>query len=328
MNPGASLRSQRLRRLAKLLFLLLLLGVLGYAAHSVDWPRVLAALRRMPPSRLLLAAACSALSYAGYSFTDLFALRYLAPPVSRARAMTIAFVSYAFNQNFGSLLGTIGFRLRLYSHAGLEPAQIAPIVGLGFITNWSGYLLLAGLVFLSRSLELPPGWGLGATGLQAVGAALLSALTGYVLLCLHGRKRLWTVFGVTIELPGWRKALLQLALSSFVWLAIFATLYTLLPRAIDPRPVLAVFLLACIAGLVTHVPGGLGVIEAVFLALLGSRLGRHELLASLLAYRALYYLMPLALALPLYLHLEARAQRSGQEHRETAPPPKATLRNG
>jgi uncharacterized membrane protein YbhN (UPF0104 family) len=237
-------------------------------------------------------------------------LKYLEQSVAPGRAMAIAFVSYAFNQNFGSLLGTIGFRLRLYAHDGLEPGQIAPIVGMGFITNWSGYLLLAGLAFLSRSLQLPQGWGLGATGLQAVGAALLGALTAYVLLCLHAHRRCWTVFGVSIELPSWRKALLQVALSTFVWLAIFATLYTLLPRAIDPRPVLAVFLLACIAGLVTHVPGGLGVIEAVILTLLGTRFARHDLLAALLAYRALYYLMPLSVALPLYLHLEARPSRA------------------
>ncbi|HZR37551.1 MAG TPA: lysylphosphatidylglycerol synthase domain-containing protein [Nevskia sp.] len=314
-RDAAPARRGRLRRLAGLVFFVLVLGVLGYAARSIDWPQVLASLRRMPPGRLLLAAACSALSYTGYAFTDLFALRYLEQRVSRGRAMIIAFVSYAFNQNFGSLLGTIGFRLRLYSHDGLQPAQIAPIVGLGFITNWSGYLLLAGLAFLSRSLELPRGWGLGATGLQAVGAALLAALTGYLLLCLHARRRRWSVFGVTVELPGWRKALLQLALSTFVWLAIFATLYVLLPRAIDPRPVLAVFLLASIAGLITHVPGGLGVIEAVFLTLLGARLGRHELLASLLAYRALYYLMPLLVAVPLYLRLEARAPRQAAPER-------------
>lgn len=298
-------RHPRLRQALKLLFFVLVLGVIGYAARSIDWPQVLASLRRIPRMHLALAALCSALSYFGYSFTDLFALRYMGGRVSRARAMSIAFVSYAFNQNFGSLLGTIGFRLRLYSHDGLEPARIAPIVGLGFITNWSGYLLLAGLVFLSRSLELPPGWGVGATGLQAIGAGLLCALTGYVLLCLHAKRRRWNLFGVVIELPTWRKALLQLLLSTFVWLAIFATLYIVLPKAIDPRPVLAVFLLACIAGLITHVPGGLGVIEAVFVALLGARLGRHELLASLLAYRALYYLMPLAVALPLYLRLEA-----------------------
>lgn len=296
----------RLWRLARLLFLALVLGVIGHAARSIDWPQVLASLRRVPSGRLLLAGACSALSYAGYSLTDLLVLRGLGRSIRRGRAMAIAFVSYAFNQNFGSLLGTIGFRLRLYAHEGLRPAQIAPIVGMGFVTNWSGYLLLAGLVFLWRALELPRGWGVGGTGLQVVGALLLAALTGYILLCLHARRRQRIVWGVTVELPTWRKALLQVSLSTFVWLAIFASLYILLPRAIDPRPVLAVFLLACIAGLVTHVPGGLGVIEAVFLALLGARFARNDLLASLLAYRAVYYLLPLMVAVPFYLRLEAR----------------------
>lgn len=310
--PAAAPRWSRARRLLKPLFFLLVLAVIGHAARAIDWAQVWSSLRRIPLTHLLLAGLCSALSYFGYAFTDLFALRHMQGRVSRPRAMCIAFVSYVFNQNFGSLLGTIGFRLRLYSHDGLEPAQIAPIVGMGFITNWSGYLLLAGLVFLSRSLQLPQGWGVGATGLQVIGAGLLGALTAYVLVCVHARQRSRTVLGVSIELPPWPRALLQVALSTFVWLAIFGTLYTLLPRHIDPRPVLAVFLLACIAGLITHVPGGLGVIEAVMLSLLGSRFGRHDLLAALLAYRALYYLAPLLVAVPLYVHLEARAPRAQQ----------------
>ena len=140
--PDAPSRWARARRLLKPLFFLLVLLVIGHAARAIDWPQVWTSLKRIPASHLLLAALCSGLSYFGYAFTDLFALKHMEGRVSRPRAMSIAFVSYVFNQNFGSLLGTIGFRLRLYSHDGLQPAQIAPIVGMGFITNWSGYLLL------------------------------------------------------------------------------------------------------------------------------------------------------------------------------------------
>jgi uncharacterized membrane protein YbhN (UPF0104 family) len=69
-------------------------------------------------------------------------------------------------------------------------------------------------------------------------------------------------------------------------------------------------LLAAVAGVVTHVPANLGVLEAVVMATLGGRLPAHELLAAMLAYRAAYYLLPLALALPAYGLSEAAARRA------------------
>ena len=73
--------------------------------------------------------------------------------------------------------------------------------------------------------------------------------------------------------------------------------------------VVVTLLLGAIAGVLAKVPGGLGVIEAVFVALLGHRVPEHGLLAALLAYRALYYLLPLATASLVTLALEARARR-------------------
>lgn len=69
------------------------------------------------------------------------------------------------------------------------------------------------------------------------------------------------------------------------------------------------FLVAAIAGVVTHVPAGLGVLEAVFVTLLPSRVPKEELLAVLLAYRAIYYLAPLVVAAVIYVLFEARVKR-------------------
>lgn len=287
-------------------FFLAILGVIGYAARTIDWHQVFSALRHIPPSRLLLAMAFSTLSYIGYSCVDLFALGYMEDRVSRPRAMAIAYVSYAFNQSFGALLGTIGFRLRLYSRHGLGAGAIAHIVGLSFLTNWSGYMLLGGIAFSWHALDLPPNWKIGSVGLHVIGAFMSALVLGYVLACVFSTRRSWTVFGSSIDLPHWRTALAQIALSTFIWLAIAATVFTFLRGGADPLQVLTVFLLASIAGLITHVPGGLGVIEAVFLALLGSRYRAHDLLAALIAYRAVYYIWPLLPALLLYGWLEAK----------------------
>ena len=293
------------RRLVQPVFLVAVVATIGFAAWKLDWGQVLAALRRIPAWRLGLAALFSAISYLGYSFTDLFARPFWQQKMRPREAMRIAFISYAFNQNFGALLGTIGFRLRLYSRHGLTPSAIARIVGMGFVTNWLGYFLLAGALFAAGHVHLPAGWALGNAGLRAGGAALLSLIGVYVAACRFARRRERRVFGRGFELPSLNTALRQLGLSLLVWLSIIASLITLMPPHADALQVTATFLLACIAGLISHVPAGLGVIEAVFIALLGHQLGHHELIASLLAYRAVYYLMPLSVAGVMLLRIEA-----------------------
>jgi hypothetical protein len=104
-------------------------------------------------------------------------------------------------------------------------------------------------------------------------------------------------------------ALLQLSMSSANWLLIAGVMFTLLEQKIAYPAVLGVLLVAAIAGVITHVPAGLGVLEAVFLALLSHHLSKTELLAALLTYRAIYYLVPLACATLLYLLMEGVASR-------------------
>jgi uncharacterized membrane protein YbhN (UPF0104 family) len=86
-------------------------------------------------------------------------------------------------------------------------------------------------------------------------------------------------------------------------------MYILLDARVAFPVVVEVLLVAAIAGVITHVPAGLGVLEAVFLALLSHQVPKNELLGALLMYRAIYYLAPLAIATALYLLVEARAKK-------------------
>ena len=99
---------------------------------------------------------------------------------------------------------------------------------------------------------------------------------------------------------------MQIGVSSVNWLLIAGVLFLLLQREIPYPTVLATLLVAAIAGVLTHVPAGLGVLEAVFVTLLSSNMATSGLLAALLAYRGIYYLVPLAIAAAAYLFLEAR----------------------
>jgi hypothetical protein len=113
---------------------------------------------------------------------------------------------------------------------------------------------------------------------------------------LFGKGRVWRVRGHTFKTPGLAMALLQLAMSCLNWSLMGGVIWLLLQGQVGYPHVLAVLLVAAVAGVVTHVPAGLGVLEAVFVALLSYQVAEATLLGALLAYRGLYYLLPLAVA--------------------------------
>lgn len=323
-TPGATRRGLAarpwwpvLKRILTAAFFALVLYLLVSQARAVEWGEVFAAVRRLPPQVLLAAAALAAASHATYSCYDLLSRRYAGHRVGTPQVMTVTFISYAFNLNLGSLVGGVAFRYRLYSRLGLDNGTITRVLGFSMLTNWLGYLLLAGLAFLLWPLELPPDWKLGSGGLRWLGAGLLAVAAAYMLLCAVSTKRSWTVRGKELTLPSIPLALAQLGLSSLNWLLISGVVFILLQQKIAYPAVLSVLLVAAVAGVITHVPAGLGVLEAVFVALLSHQLPRSELLAALLAYRLLYYLAPLALATLAYLAVEARAKKlAGAAHKK------------
>jgi uncharacterized membrane protein YbhN (UPF0104 family) len=298
-------------------FIGLVIWLIVARASSIDWHRVLDSLHETPLSALLIAAACSAASYAIYASFDWFA-RIYTTQVPMLRQFEIAIVSYAFNLNLGALVGSVGFRYRLYSRSGIDRDNIARIVATSMVTNWSGFLLLGGIAFLGRFVVLPQGREIGTLGLQLIGWGLLLALAGYLLMCAHSKGRVWVVRNTEFSLPPLRIAIAQVAASCLNWLTIAAAIWVLLPDSIGFGAVLAVFLLSSVAGAITHVPGGLGVLEAVFIALLGGQASQHQLIAALLAFRAFYYLGPLAIAIAFYIWIEIRGRTGGAQRRRQA----------
>jgi uncharacterized membrane protein YbhN (UPF0104 family) len=287
-------------------FFVLVTWLLVSNAREIEWAEVGEALRRRPLASLQPALLLAAASYAVYSCYDLLSRHYTGHDVPARRVVCTTFISYAFNLNLGSLVGGLAFRHRLYSRLGLGVGEINRIIAFSMLTNWIGYLLLAGIVFLLRPLDIPRDWSLGSGALQVLGAALLGVVVAYLLACAILRKRTWLIRGHEIELPPLRMALMQIGISSLNWLLIAGVLFLLLQREIPYPTVLATLLVAAVAGVLTHVPAGLGVLEAVFVTLLAARMPTSELLAALLAYRGIYYLAPLAIAAIVYLFLEAR----------------------
>jgi uncharacterized membrane protein YbhN (UPF0104 family) len=303
------------RRALSLLFFAAVVVLLVRYGRHIDWGDVIQSLRDTPRPALLAAIGLAAASHLLYSCFDLIGRRYTGHNLRTITVMAVTFVSYAFNLSIGSLVGGVGFRYRLYSRLGLNNGVITRIVSMSMLTNWLGYKLLAGLLFVVHPLALPPSWKMGNHGLQWLGAALVLISLGYIVACARLGDRVWSIKGHEFYLPPWRMAVLQMAVSCLNWSLMAAVIYVLLGQRIAYTDVLTVLLIGAIAGVVAHVPAGLGVFEFVFIALLSHLVPESGLLAALLGYRAIYYIVPLILATVMYVLMEAHARKIGPERR-------------
>jgi uncharacterized membrane protein YbhN (UPF0104 family) len=284
--------------------------LLAIAARDVEWHELVRALRRQHPETVLLAAALAAFGHLVYTSFDVLARSYTRHRLPVRLVMAIGFVSYAFNLSLGPLIGAAGFRYRLYSQFGLSSGAIGRVLGFSIVTNWLGYGALAGALFASKGVPVPSSGRLAPAALQGIGIAMLLALAGYLLLCATAKRRQRRVRGTVIELPPLRIALVQPLVAALSWATIALLLWLLLGGQVAYATVLGATLLAAVGAALTHIPGGLGVLETVFVVTLGGALPRSQVLASLLAYRALYYLVPLLVAGVVYAVLESRARSS------------------
>ncbi|VTU25817.1 Inner membrane protein YbhN [Variovorax sp. PBS-H4] len=305
----------RIRRWALPVLGIAVLALLLSHAHKVDWAGAWQALERYSPGVLLGALALCTASHALYGCYDLIGRHHTQHGLPRWRSWAIAVTSYAFNLNLGSLVGGVAMRARLYARAGLDETTVAQIVGLSLATNWLGYGLVAGCVFASGVVKLPAEFALGEDAFRALGVLMLLLAVAYVLACAKMQGRRWQVRGRRVRLPSARLALVQLGLSAANWALMGSAMYLLLGGKVPYSVTLGVLLAASVVGVVTPIPAGLGVLEAVYLALLSGSVRQGALMGALLAYRALYYLVPLGGGLVLYGVLERYAS--------ARPPPEA-----
>lgn len=310
------------KRALTLFFLLAVPALLYMLARNLDWGEVRQALSDYSMQTLLVGALIACASYLVFGCYDLLGRHYSRHHLPARQVLPVAMVCYAFNLNFTTWIGGVAMRYRLYMRLGLSASTVTRILSLSLLTNWTGYMALAGVIVSLRLVQLPENWGLGMTGLQLLGFALLGVVSAYVGICAFSRQRVWHLRERSITLPSLRMAVMQIVLGASNWSLMAALIYWLLPEGAAYTSVLGVLLISCMAAVVAHIPAGLGVLEAVFLALLQHQYSQASLIAALLAYRVLYYLLPLLLASATYLVLEKRAKtlrKRGEQGVETQP---------
>ncbi|WP_418316348.1 lysylphosphatidylglycerol synthase domain-containing protein [Piscinibacter sakaiensis] len=302
-----------LKRAGVFAFFALVAWLLIEQARDIEWSKVAESMKSRPLPMLLLAAGLALLSHLIYSTFDLFGRRVTGHDLPTRRVMMTASTSYIFNLNLGALIGGMAFRYRLYSRQGLKPGTIATVVATSMLTNWIGYLLLAGVVLLAFPPELPADWPIAGASMRLAGIVMIAGAAAWQLACLWSKRREWNVFGHPIRLPSARLAALQILLSAANWAVMGGVVMVLLGGDVAYPLVLGTLLVAAVAGVLAHVPAGLGVLEAVFVALLGSQMAHSEVIGALLLYRAIYYLAPLVVAVLMQWRLESTAGDDGAE---------------
>jgi len=263
-----------------------------------------------------LAAFSALMAYIALAWYDRIALIHLNRhrDISWPFVASCSFVTYALGHNIGASVLSGGLvRLRAYGVSGLSAGEVAILVALCSFTFAFGTVLLLGIVFVTHPeivqplAETIPRLDLPTSLVQLIGAVMIGLCTLYVL-------GSWRHFkpvhfrSIHIVYPRLNVVARQLIAAPLELIAAAGIIYFVLPEAGNPGfiTVLGAFLLSFSAGLISQTPGGIGVMEAVFLAVLNT-MAPSDVIAALLIWRLMYLLVPLAISVPLVLAFE-RAQ--------------------
>jgi phosphatidylglycerol lysyltransferase len=310
------MKSRWFRGLGPLVSLVLFgaaLWVLRGELRHYNYHQILEQFRSVPALQVALALLLSVVSYALLTGYDTLGLRYARHTLPYRRTALASFIGYAFSNAIGySLVSGGSVRLRLYSGWGLSALAITKVIAFCGVTFWLGFLAMAGAVFTVEPLAVPASLHLPFASVRPLGVLFLLVVIGLAAVSFL-RKQPIRLRGLEFPVPTPGLLAGQLLVSCLDWAVSGAVLYCLLPSrsGLSYAGFVGIFLLAQIVGVVSQVPGGLGVFETVMLVMLRSNLPPAAVLGSLLAFRVVYYVIPLAFAALLLGAHELVQRREG-----------------
>ena len=294
---------KRLGIAASVLIIAFAITTLVRTLRGVDTGVILTALTDLPPHHIALAALCVIGAFCTLTFYDFFALRTIGKKhVPYRIAALSSFTSYTIGHNIGATVFTGGaIRFRIYSDYGLSAIDVAKICFLSGLTFWLGNLVVLGIgmawhPWAASAMDLlPPAMN------RLIALGCLAGIAAYfVWLTMGKNRRELGQNGWKVILPSARLTLLQI-LIGVVDLGFCAmAMYLLMPAqpGIDFISLAVVFILATLLGFASHAPGSLGVFDAAMLVAL-PEFGREQLLATLVVFRILYFLIPFGTAISI-----------------------------
>jgi hypothetical protein len=275
--------------------------VLFRILRELDFREVAAALRAADPRDIVHASLCVAAGYFTLTFYDLFALRTIGHPEIPYRVAALAgFTSYSVGHNVGASVFTGGaVRYRIYSAYGLDAVAVAKLCFIAGLTFWLGNATVLGIGILivpqaASAIDLlPAGFN------RALAILILVVLVSYVI-WVWRRPRVIGRSNWSVTLPGGPLTLLQIGIGILDLGSCALAMYVLVPD--EPQigfiTVAVIFVSATLLGFASHAPGGLGVFDAAMMVALW-QFDREDLLAGLLLFRLLYYVVPFVISLAI-----------------------------
>ncbi|WP_201830155.1 lysylphosphatidylglycerol synthase domain-containing protein [Microvirga zambiensis] len=282
--------------------------------YSLD--QLVEAVSAVPVPRLLGAAAFAAASYLCLTCFDYLALRYVGKPLPYPKAALASFTALSLGHNIGlAALSSGAVRYRFYNRWGLSTGEVAKVIVFCGITVGLGLMVLGGAALLLRSGLAVEITGLSLPVVIALGIGCLAVPAIYLILSAFVRKTL-RIRRWSLEVPPLRLAVGQVLVGSVNFAFVAACLHQALAAVAEVAylGVASVYVIANATALVSHVPGGLGVIESVVMYLLPQK----DLIGPLLVFRFVYFLVPLGLGSILFAITELYYRRRNPSYTEGA----------
>jgi glycosyltransferase 2 family protein len=284
--------------------------VLVFIVKELDADEIRAAFAAASRRQIFLAILFVTLSYTLLTAYDALGFRQLGIKVPYRTTALGSYTSYAVSFTLGFPLITAGtVRYWIYSAIGVSARVIASLTLIAGVTFWLGMASVLGICLIINPAAVSELSRLPVSVNLALGIVTLACVASYLIWVSRGARTL-TFQGWSMTLPDLKVSLAQLSIGALEVCAAGAALYFLLPQGygIAYGTFIAAYVFACILGIISHAPGGIGVFEAtILLALPG--VPSEQLLGSLLLFRVWYYIVPFVLALAMLAGRELLARR-------------------
>lgn len=295
---------KRLTQFASPVLGILLFGVSLWAIanqlREYDYRDVLSSLGEIPFPKVLLALVLTFLNYLILTLNDTLGVRYSRHKLPYTKTALVAAICYGITNSAGfELLTGSAIRYRLYSNWGLSAIDVAKVIAFCNLSFWLGLFAVGGVVFIVEPLTIPTLLHIPFASLHPLGIIFLMSTLGYLVspfLSKSVKIGKWVIPRLSFRL-----ALLQAIAAAIDWVLAGGVLYALLPSvdSLSFPGFLGIYILGQLAGAISNVPGGLGVFETVILLSLSPTVHSASLFGILLAYRGIYYFLPLIVAVLL-----------------------------
>jgi uncharacterized membrane protein YbhN (UPF0104 family) len=282
-------------------------GAAGYLLYHTfreySLSDIVESVQAIPTYNLVMAGLFAAGSYVCLSGFDWAGVRYVKNDLSYPKIGLASFIALSIGQSVGlSGLSSGALRYRYYHHWGMNTEDVAKIVLFSGVTVAIGMAVLSGIVMIINPQDAAAVLRLSETMVMAIGAACLAVTAVYLVLAATVRAPL-KIRSWSFEMPTLKLAIAQVVIGTINFALVSACLREVMAASADVSYLKAAtaFVLANLAILITHAPGGLGVLEATVRHVMGDQAS----IGSLVAFRVIYFFIPFFIGLPMALIVEA-----------------------